>query len=232
MKLGAHDVHVWQVDLCDDAGDLFIHVLSHDEHARAQNFRTRELQLHYRRCRSALRTLLAGYTQQPASDLRFEYNRFGKPGLVDQACHFNVSHSGARALIAIARQPVGVDLEMLDKSGIEADELAGLVCHSTEKAALEKLPAAERTLLFYRLWTRKEAYCKALSVGLQHALSALHLQTLPASTIAQVIDEQADKGSAYFVHDLPVIPGYEASPYLPAVNADIYTFAYRGRCFI
>lgn len=173
--------------------------------------------------------LLAKYLQQAAAGLRFEYNRFGKPALADRGWHFNLSHSGRRALVAIARQPLGIDLEMLDKPGIDVDELVGLVCHPTEKAVIEALSAAERQRLFYRTWTRKEAYCKALGVGLQRELPTLRMETHPTTAAVEVIDGQATGGPAYYVHDLHVVPGHAASLCLPLEQARIGVFTYSGQ---
>jgi 4'-phosphopantetheinyl transferase len=229
MEFDAPDVHVWQVGLDDDTADSLFNVLSHDEQCRAERFATRELQLHYRRCRSALRTILSRYTGQPAAGLCFEYNRFGKPALADQAWHFNVSHSGVQARIAIARQCVGIDIEALDKPGIDIDELAQWVCHPLEKTALERLPESERRRQFYRLWTQKEAYCKALGIGLQRALSDLYLDSIPALHVARVIDGHVGSTLTFFVHELPVMAGYTASLCIASTDARITTFAYSSQ---
>lgn len=237
MELEAHDVHVWQVDLDDPGWDSLFGVLSRDEREKARHYRTRELQDHYRRCRSALRMLLAKYARVAGEHLVFQYNRFGKPALADHPWHFNLSHSGDRALIAISRHPVGVDLEALGKAGIDIDELSEWVCHPHERIALECLPSAERRMRFYRLWTQKEAYCKALGVGLQRTLSFLRLEILPHGSVFRVIDgeansdahSEADRASSFFVHDLPMSSGYAASLCVPFANPRIQQFVHTNR---
>jgi 4'-phosphopantetheinyl transferase len=229
MEFGDRDVHVWQVDLDDETWDPLFDVLSRDEQAKGRAFAAHELRSRYRRSRTALRMVLARYVQRPAVELRFEYNNAGKPFLEDQGWEFNVSHSGTRALIAIARQAVGVDLEMLNGPGIDPDELAPLVCHPTEKALLSTLPAFERHHKFYKLWTAKEAYCKALGLGLQQTLPTLRFQALPNASIAMVIDEQAGDLPAYFVHALPLMPGFASSLCLPCPAADVSIFPCRGQ---
>lgn len=79
---------------------------------------------------------------------------------------FNVSHSGTRALIAIARDiEVGVDIEwhrpVDDMSG-----LARMVFDRQDLSHWSALPAPQRTPAFYRAWTRKEAVAKAIGCGL------------------------------------------------------------------
>jgi 4'-phosphopantetheinyl transferase len=224
-SLDDDDVHVWQVDLNNGTADTHFHVLSNDEQMKAERLATRQLQMHYRRCRAALRVLLSRYTGRAAANLMLEYNRFGKPMLAGQ-WHFNVSHSGAHALIAIARRPLGIDLENCDKPGIDVDEIMDLVCHPLEKTAIAGLPELERRIAFFGLWTRKEAYCKALGDGLSHSLTAVRMHHLPGTTISMVIDGLAEGDARYFVHALKVLKGYEASLCVSSAKLHIQTYPF------
>jgi 4'-phosphopantetheinyl transferase len=53
-------------------------------------------------------------------------------------------------------------------------------CHPEELAELRGLPPAERNLRLVRLWTLKEAYTKALGVGLAHDFSRLRPRPEPS----------------------------------------------------
>jgi 4'-phosphopantetheinyl transferase len=77
---------------------------------------------------------------------------------------FNLSHSGDIAAIAIADgRDVGVDVEQVrDMTMLE--ELASCSLSPGEQAELRKNRADKEE--FFRLWTRKEAYLKATSLGL------------------------------------------------------------------
>jgi hypothetical protein len=82
-------------------------ILSLEEIARASRFHFEKDRLHFSRCRSALRQLLAGYLQIRAADVRFEYLPGGKPRLVAEqnpGSQFNVSHSAGMALIAVGSE--------------------------------------------------------------------------------------------------------------------------------
>lgn len=90
----------------------------------------------------------------------------GKPRLADRAGpRFNLSHAGALALIAVAEQEVGVDVEPVAGAGRWAD-VVDLVCSAGEAAALRRLPPEEQSAAFLRAWTAKEAYLKATGTGL------------------------------------------------------------------
>jgi 4'-phosphopantetheinyl transferase len=226
-SLRAGEVHVWQVDMDDAASDHLIAVLSKDEQATAARFATSQLNLRYRRCRAALRALLARYTRQAPAALRFDYNPYGKPSLAGNL-HFNVSHSGRQALIALAPHPVGIDIETLDRPSIDVASLTALTCHWRERAVLSMLNEDERKAHFFRLWTRKEAYCKALGVGLHHPMSAVFMRDLPGSTAALVVDELAIESPPYFAYTLPDIARHVASICLPCTHPRLCMYSLQG----
>lgn len=83
---------------------------------------------------------------------------------------FNLSHAKDHVLIAVAReQPVGVDLERLDRR-IEIEDLARRYFSVAEAEALDRLTDALRPTAFLRLWTCKEAVLKALGEGIAFGL--------------------------------------------------------------
>jgi phosphopantetheinyl transferase len=143
-------------------------LLDDEERARAARFIVAEPRRQFVITRGALRLLLAHRLDRPAQALTFATGPHGKPfAVVDGApskAEFNVSHSAERGLIAIAHAPVGVDIESL---GREADFclVAKGVLTAGEQAALRCKAGAERALLFYRLWTQKEALIKATGRG-------------------------------------------------------------------
>ena len=101
-------VDVWRVRLDEPAKtDFEASVLSPDEIARANRFHFENDRIHFTRCRSALRSVLAGYLAIPAVEIRFDYLATGKPRLAAEqnprALQFNVSHSANMALIAVMR---------------------------------------------------------------------------------------------------------------------------------
>jgi 4'-phosphopantetheinyl transferase len=106
--------------------------------------------------------------ESPPDLARSERGKPYAPALAD--IDFNLSHARGHVLIAIARhQPIGVDLERLDRR-IEIEDLARRFFSAGEADALEALPAAIRGAAFLRLWTCKEAVLKALGVGISFGL--------------------------------------------------------------
>lgn len=81
------------------------------------------------------------------------------------AWHFNLSHTDGLVVLAVARRPIGVDVEWVARPG-RTVELADRYFARAEVAALRALPEAAQRDRFFELWTLKEAYIKARGLGL------------------------------------------------------------------
>jgi 4'-phosphopantetheinyl transferase len=168
VVLGPREVHVWAVPLHGDPA-AFGELLSGAERDRLAKFRFADHQRRYQIGHGALRAVLAGYLAADPRALEFQQGPRGKPFLVQPGPFFNLSHSGKLALIGVAQVELGLDLE-------KVRQLDGLVdiarrhFSEGEFAALDRLEGDARQLAFYRCWTRKEAYIKALGEGLSMAL--------------------------------------------------------------
>jgi 4'-phosphopantetheinyl transferase len=89
----------------------------------------------------------------------------------------SVAHSGDLVAVAVAGNPVGVDVEQLDErphplgGDGDPDALARLIMSGTEQSALSAIPPSARPRAFLVAWTRKEAVTKATGDGLRAAFS-------------------------------------------------------------
>lgn len=123
----------------------------------------------------------------PAS-LRLVENQYGAlaldPGAHPGPWHFNLSHTDHLLALAIARHPIGVDVEHVHRPG-RTVELADRFFAPAEIAALLALPEHLRRDRFFDLWTLKEAYIKARGMGL----------AIPLADFAFTLDEGLDAGS-------------------------------------
>lgn len=96
-----------------------------------------------------------------------------KPRLVSPAgWYFNLSHSGEWTCLALSDGEVGIDIQQERPVDMR---LATRFFTAEEQAALQG--AGERAEeLFYRLWTVKEAYLKALGTGLNRPLNSFSVR--------------------------------------------------------
>lgn len=121
-----------------------------------------------------LRTLLAPLCRQEAAALRFERNPHGKPFLPQHsAIQFNLSHTHSAFAFAFARHgAVGVDVESCQGQVNRKRAVAARFFHHDEVRWLDSLDDAGFLPAFTRLWSRKEAYIKALGLGLHKSLAS------------------------------------------------------------
>lgn len=130
--------------------------------------------LPYRRAagRQPLLDLLAAYLGTDACELELRAGTHGRPALTPpRELDFNWSHSGPRAVVALARGPLrlGVDVEC-PRTRRRTLDLARRFFAATEYARLRTLPESQREAAFLRLWTAKEAVLKAHGQGLSYGL--------------------------------------------------------------
>ena len=164
-------VHCWHADLAAEypAWGPAEASLSEAERARQARFRTGALRQTYGRAHSFLRAMLGRYMDTAAAAVAFTAGApRSKPTLAAPAgLDFNLSYRAGRALLAVANcYAVGADVETLLPM-TDALALVQELFSGPEQAALRATaPGAAWEALFYTIWTRKEAYAKALGMGL------------------------------------------------------------------
>jgi 4'-phosphopantetheinyl transferase len=146
--------------------DAMVRSLSPEEHTRAARFGTETLRQRWIIGRATLRYLLGSALGIKPGAVRLRRGVRGRPEIAaPSAPDFNVSHTGAVALIGIgvglsAVERIGVDIERADRV-VNADGLARKFLTEHERAELAPLDATGRRVRFLRLWTCKEAMSKA-----------------------------------------------------------------------
>lgn len=156
--------------------------LDPNELTRAERFRFDEDRARFVGSHAALRRILARYAGCDPSEIQFCVDPRGRPELKSpvDGLRFSLSHSGALALVAVARgMQVGVDVERI----VYKSDLDGVARHffsADEVRVLESIDdAARRLRAFYACWTRKEACLKACGVGLGVPLSSFTVDVDP-----------------------------------------------------
>lgn len=193
--------------------------LADDEVERARQIRKETTRNAFVQTRSALRSILGNHLNRPPAEIKFRYSKLGKPELdgnmhaEDNPIHFNVSHSREYALIAVCKgHRVGVDIECRLRDQLQYQKLARRYFSQQENAGLDSLAAEQRTHAFYTGWARKEAYAKALGMGIQIGLQSFDVSLLPTEP-AQILNTRPDKNEArrWSLHDLPIDADYAAA---------------------
>lgn len=130
---------------------------------------------HFLARRALLRRLVAARLAVSPEDVVIGHDETGQPRIEAPApsgLHVSVSARGPLAALAVSPLPVGVDLEPL----AEPQEPVWDVLHARERGGVENAwrQRAEDTP-FLAIWTAKEAYLKALGLGLKREPSRLHV---------------------------------------------------------
>ena len=166
----------------------------------------------YTVCRATLRQHLSARLQIEPSAINLHAGPYGKPALSRTDVHFNVSHSGDWGVIAITTQgPVGIDIEeerpMSDMMGVAQTHFSTL-----ELRALQQLPVHLQTTGFYRCWSRKEAFIKAIGMGLSFPLEAFDVSLDPRAQ-ARILEIRTEeqRNNDWVLHHLDVVTGYCAA---------------------
>ena len=142
--------------------------LSAPDRERARRLSRPEVHRRFVATRAGLRSVLASYIAVPPCSIPLREGPHGKPMLADGP-RFSLSHSGDLALCAVARdREVGVDVEQL-RPVPEADHIARRWLSEEEWAAYRVAADARLDGAFLRSWTRREAFLKAIGVGLSGA---------------------------------------------------------------
>jgi len=178
------------------------------EEDRFQSFATDALRSRWGAARGILREVLGRALGCAPSEVRFAYGSHGKPYVPDAPLRFNISHSGAMAVIALARVEVGVDVELPRPRRSDAIARRFYAPGEIERLFAEADPA-RRADAFFRLWTCKEAFLKVTGEGLSRSTRSYEISLAPPRLLwATGI---ADAARRYSVHPLDVGEPYRAA---------------------
>jgi 4'-phosphopantetheinyl transferase len=144
-----------------------------------------------------------------------------------------MAHSGEAVAIAVARAPVGIDVERRP---------TGCVCslssamHPADAALVDALPEPDRHLAVIRWWVRAEAVLKCTGTGITHGMDAFPVlgapargQVLPGPRLSWEPDvpRWAAAGGCSFAA-LSAPEGYEAALALPGLRMIRYRWGTDG----
>ena len=213
LNLGPCDAEVWYAWTAACATPalqaVYGALLTPDERAACARFATEALRDEYRLTRALCRTTLSRYADVAPADWRFRRNEYGRPEIAAPAeappLRFNLSHGrGLVACVVTRTADAGIDVE---RTAVPAPlDLVAAYFSSEEQRALQALPPAQRDARFFWLWTLKEAYLKALGLGLQRPLDSFSIRDGSTIAVASAADpDTADENWQFF----STLPGDE-----------------------
>ncbi len=209
-------VRIASLDCPQSEMKYFENILADDEINRANRFHFRKDRERFVARRGLLRMILSSYLGMPANEIIFTYGCHGKPGLRRQDSRpnieFNLGHSGGTAIYAITQdRAVGVDIESV-QAGFPVEDVAKNFFSVAEISAFQALPITLRTEAFFKCWTRKEAFIKALGDGLSFPLSNFDVSLMPGQPARLLhVRGPSEEPSRWYMEDIDSVAGSAAA---------------------
>jgi 4'-phosphopantetheinyl transferase len=210
---GAQPVDVWAVWLSASAfiSNAFRDLISSEEILRADRFAFERLRVSFEVSHGALRLLLARYLKCSPREPAFAFGPKGKPMLRGNSqLRFNMAHSGELAVYAFSIGcEIGVDIEEV-RDLRDFDQIADRYFCREEALQLRSVVGEkQREEAFFRCWTRKESYLKAIGDGLSVPLDQFQVTLLPGSPARFIhIGNETSAASTWTLEHLEPAPGY------------------------
>jgi 4'-phosphopantetheinyl transferase len=237
LEIPRDEVHAWRIAL-DRAGPIVAQLetlLSDDELERAHRFRFERDQVRFIVGRGSVRRILGRYLRLKPECLRFQYGKRGKPelaeGLAEVRPEFNLAHSQGLGLLAITQARwVGVDVEGL-RPMVDAERIIHRFFSAAECRSFLKVAPDERHEAFFRGWTRKEAYIKAIGKGFAQPLDQFSVTLAPGEPPRLIeVAGREEEIKRWSMHDLDPKPGFLGAVVVEGGCDRIRRFQAEGWC--
>ncbi len=166
-------------DACQIPADEIDDLFHESERLRFQRILHQDKKNEFIASRLLLRFLLTRYTSYDATCIETIPDRLGRPFWFFNGqpidYYFSLSHTKKMVCCSLGRYPeTGCDIERI--TGRKNQQaLAKKIMNSEEYQRYLRLSSAEQLEFFFRTWSLKEAYVKALGTGVRFSLSALNL---------------------------------------------------------
>jgi 4'-phosphopantetheinyl transferase len=137
--------------------------------------------------------LLGRYLRIPPSEIIFAYGTHGKPRVAapQTTLAFNMAHSGELAAYAFAFGcEVGIDVEQPRRMTDEEDIVRRFFSPEEVRDWLA-VHQAVRNITFFRGWTRKEAFIKAVGQGLSFPLHGFRVSLGETARLLEIAGDPA-----------------------------------------
>ena len=114
----------------------------------------------------------------------------GKPYFQDRSLpRFSISHSGEYVVCALSKHEVGCDIQIMEGKDSDRTLKIGKRFFS-EREFLDMERAEDPQDYFYRIWTIKESYIKALGEGLSLPLDSFYVEISEGDSLGEKRESQ------------------------------------------
>ena len=145
----------------------YLENLPTNEIAKSEEYHYSQDKLRFTKCRSILRSTLSKWLEKDPKTINMTSGMNGKPYLNEiPQIKFNISHTDGFAGIALCKDfEVGLDVENTTRA-TDIDAVSKKVFTNNEREKIPSKKTIDKKVMFFRLWTAKEAFLKNTGHGL------------------------------------------------------------------
>lgn len=173
IKLMQEEVHIWCIRWKEviPVFEYYQLMLDQKEKEKMEEYYFYEDRMRYVAGKVITKLVLIQYLEE--EEISFLSHKFGKPYYKSisgkQDIEFNISHSSEMILVAFSRDAkIGVDIQEI----IDCSEYLEIARSFFEPEEVKNIEESNSKELFFQYWSAKEAYLKAIGVGLLKGMSA------------------------------------------------------------
>jgi 4'-phosphopantetheinyl transferase len=197
--------------------------LSEQEKQRAACFIRQKDRQRYCFSHGMLRTVLAYYLSVDPQRIVFKNNSYGKPSLWHAVTQpdicFNMAHSENMVAVAVTcRASVGIDVEFIRELQ-DAHQIVTRNFSPEEQRYITGSAEKEFKDRFFTCWTLKEAFIKAIGMGLSHPLKTFNIVDSHTGTpISGWVTLQGSTDIKWYQLPFRPLPNYRAAVVLKNIQ--------------
>ena len=218
LQLLEHEVHVWYCRTDEEPVSSRLAalegLLSAEELSRYRVIKHAKTRHSYLVSHAMLRSVLSGYVDRPEPEWQFVRGQHGKPHLRPSEdvpdIRFNLTHTdGLCACVFSLEHECGIDVER--HGSVRRIEAVAQRMFSDEECAQLAANGYEAEM-FNRFWTLREAYLKALGIGLSGSSKSFRFELSVDSSTAGIFHrEEPEEGARWCFRLFEPVPGFQLS---------------------
>lgn len=171
---GLAKIYYYEISLHAYSPLSFISLLSQEERIKASFYTEKSVRNRYIIGRGVLRCILSQWLNVPAKELCIAMNSWGKPSI--PGIHFNLSHAEDKMILCLSFEVgLGVDIEKIHQDAWVQD-IEEMLFSRKEKEHAASMSPEFRLRYFFLVWTKKEAWLKAMGLGMNMDLRLLNTE--------------------------------------------------------
>ena len=155
----------------------------------------------------------AYYGNKHLPDDEIIFNKYGKPHFKDLPLNFSITHSHNIAAVAFSKDlTIGIDIEH-KRNVDDLDQLAKRFFSGPEVEYIETVDTQVKADNFFKIWSAKEAYIKAIGLGVSKELGSFSV--IDKCAIDKVI-ELKNGTSTHQIIEFDIEENYSAAICIPS----------------